>query len=244
MKASRQAQESLLHLQDIDVTLDQHDFRRASLPQHSRLGELATQIEAAERDSVQWTTRAGDLTRQVRRVENDVEQVRTRVQRDRTLLDSGSITSGKQLTDLEREIASLGRRICDLEDDQLAVMEELEDAIAQSDAAATELSELRAEQAAVAASRDEQVDVIAREVAAEQAERDGTVAQIPADLLALYVKLRAQHGGVGAARLRHGRCEGCHLQLPPTEYARLKAEAPDEVVRCEECRRILVRDVE
>lgn len=241
MKASPTEQDGLLRLQDIDLALDQQDFRRTNLPQHAQLVELATRIDAAERDSVQWATRAGDLTRQVRRVEGDVEQVRARVQRDRALLDSGSITSGKQLTDLEREVGSLNRRISDLEDDQLAVMEELEDAIGQSDAAAAELEALRTEEAAVTASRDQAIDEIAGQMAAVQADQAATRSEIPEQLLALYSKLRAQLGGVGAARLRHGRCEGCHLQLPPTEYASLRAAPADEVARCEECRRILVR---
>lgn len=242
MKASPTQQASLLRLQDIDLALDQLAFREANLPQHARLAELATRIAAAERDCVQWATRASDFTRQVRRVENDVEQVRARVQRDRALLDSGSISSSRQLTDLEREIGSLNRRISDLEDDQLAIMEELEDAVGQSDAAATELDALRAEAATATAERDEQVDEIASEAAAVQADRAAIVAAIPGELLALYLKLRVQHGGVGAARLRHGRCEGCHLQLPPTEYASLLAAPVDQVARCEECRRILVRE--
>lgn len=241
MKASPEAQQGLLRLQDIDSTLDQLDFRRANLPQHAALTELAARIAVAERDSVQWATRGGDLKRQVRRIENDVEQVRARVARDRALLDSGSISSPKQLADLEREVGSLGRRISDLEDDELQVMEELEDALAQAEAAVNELAALRASEAELVASRDEQLDQIAAEVALSRAERDATEAGIPADLLTLYLKLRVQQGGVGAARLSHGRCEGCHLQLPPTEYARLLAAPDDEVCRCEECRRILVR---
>jgi predicted nucleic acid-binding Zn-ribbon protein len=41
--------------------------------------------------------------------------------------------------------------------------------------------------------------------------------------------------------LRARRCEGCRLELNPQELQRIRAAADDEVVRCEECRRILVR---
>ena len=61
--------------------------------------------------------------------------------------------------------------------------------------------------------------------------------------MALYEKMRAQHG-VGAAALRGGRCEGCHLSLNTVDLARIRAAPPDEVLRCEECRRILVRTAE
>ena len=66
-------------------------------------------------------------------------------------------------------------------------------------------------------------------------------ATVPDDLLALYTKLRDSSGGVGAAALRRGQCEGCHLQLNTTDLNRIREADADEVVRCEECRRILIR---
>ena len=48
-------------------------------------------------------------------------------------------------------------------------------------------------------------------------ERDHIAAEIPADLLSLYNKIRAEQGGVGAAALHRGSCQGCRLTLPPTE---------------------------
>ena len=59
--------------------------------------------------------------------------------------------------------------------------------------------------------------------------------------MALYDKLRVQLGGVGAAALQQRRCSGCQLELTPADRSRILAAPPDEVVRCEECRRILVR---
>ncbi len=53
--------------------------------------------------------------------------------------------------------------------------------------------------------------------------------------------MREVNGGVGAAALRHGRCEGCRIELPPNELDAARRADPTEVVRCEECRRILVR---
>ena len=69
-------------------------------------------------------------------------------------------------------------------------------------------------------------------------------ATLPTDLLDLYEKLRASSGGIGAAALHRGRCEGCHLQLNTTDLNNLRDAPPDDVVRCEECRRILVRTAE
>ena len=71
--------------------------------------------------------------------------------------------------------------------------------------------------------------------------RDAVAATLPPDLLTLYDKIRASSGGVGAAGLVRRRCQGCHLELSGTDLRAAAAAAPDEILRCEECRRILVR---
>jgi predicted nucleic acid-binding Zn-ribbon protein len=110
---------------------------------------------------------------------------------------------------------------------------------------------LTSELAGVAASlsdatsrRDSALGEIAAETEKTSAQRGETAATLPRELLDLYDKLRASSGGVGAAALHRGQCQGCHLQLNTTDLVRIRDAAPDEVVRCEECRRILVRTAE
>ena len=64
---------------------------------------------------------------------------------------------------------------------------------------------------------------------------------IDAGLVTLYDRLRNQLGGLGAAVLNGRRCEGCRLELNPSDVAAIKAKGPEQVARCEECSRILVR---
>jgi len=98
--------------------------------------------------------------------------------------------------------------------------------------------------AATEARRDKALTDIGKDEEFRLAGRQPLVADLPADLIALYEKIREHAGGVGAALLRAGRCEGCRLELSGSERARVRAAAPDEVVRCDECRRILVRTAE
>ena len=79
---------------------------------------------------------------------------------------------------------------------------------------------------------------------ASAGERARVLTEIPAELVTLYEKLRIDHNGVGAAALHQRRCEGCRMELTPVDIGRLRDAAPDEVLRCEECRRILVRTPE
>jgi len=186
----------------------------------------------------------GDLRRDLARAEADVEQVRERARRDSELLNSGSIGDPKQLQNLQHELGSLARRQSDLEDAELEAMERVEGAEAA-------LAALLAERDSLAADRDPAqslVDELTAQIADEQAEvrrqREEVAQSIPADLLALYEKIRADQAGVGAAHLHRGQCGGCRLQLPPQEIQRARTAAPTEVIRCEECRRILVRTEE
>lgn len=200
----------------------------------TRLARLRDEVVAAE-------TIAADLALEQRKADADVEQVRERARRDQELLDSGSIGDPKQLQSLQHELVSLARRQGELEDVELEIMERVEGAEAAVRVLTAERDALTAEREALAASVLAQRADIDAERAGVVVERAALVEGIPADLLSLYDKIRADHGGIGAAPLHRGRCEGCRMVLPPNEIEALRAAPPDAVLRCEECRRILVR---
>jgi predicted nucleic acid-binding Zn-ribbon protein len=170
--------------------------------------------------------------------------VKTRRTRDQDRMDRGLITSPKDLAHMQQELVSLSRRISELEDTELDVMEQLETAQGEHARLTERLAGLDARIAELASSRDAAAASITREVEAITAERKVTVTGVPADLLALYEKIRAQKGGVGAAVLRARRCSGCSLELTASDLGTIAKTPLDEVVRCEECNRILVRTAE
>jgi predicted nucleic acid-binding Zn-ribbon protein len=240
VKASVEAQLRLLELADLDAELSRLDHRRRSLPELEEYQRIEAR-DAGLRDELAALEAAeSDLRREQAKAEADVDQVRSRIERDRTRLDAGQVSSPRELENLQSEIASLARRQSDLEEIVLDVME-------RQEAAELRRNTLTQEEGALARQRDEVAarrDVALGEIS-EQEEKAGSLrasvaADVPGDLLDLYGKLRAQHG-VGAAALRRGRCEGCHLSLNTVELAHLRAAPPDEVLRCDECRRILVR---
>jgi len=159
-------------------------------------------------------------------------------------MDKGLISNPKDLERMTHELVSLERRISSLEDDEIEVMEKLEEAQAELDRLSAESRTARERGVAVTALRDEKATEIETELAAVAAERAPTLDGLPADLLALYDKLRAAKGGVGAAALRARACSGCQLTLDAAERAVIKAAPSDEVIRCAECQRILVRTSE
>lgn len=244
LNAAAEIQLRLLELQDKDTRLNQLAHRVRTLPESASLAEVDTRLARLRDEVVAAETIASDLEHEQEKADQDVEQVRERTRRDQQLLDSGSIGDPKQLQSIQSELQSLAKRQGDLEDVELEIMERVEGARAA-------VTQLTAERDAVASSRSElaaQVEVLLGEVNAErasvEADRAAIASSIPADLLGLYDKIRADHGGVGAAPLHRGRCEGCRLELPPNEIEAIREAPADAVIRCEECRRILVRTPE
>jgi uncharacterized protein len=192
----------------------------------------------------QTQTEVDDLAREQRKADADVEQVKSRRVRDRERVDGGLVSDPKQLQAIQHEIGTLDRRISDLEDEELAVMERLEEAQQSLDRLSGELAAVETEGTQALKARDEAMTEISSRDGDARAEREKIAGDVPSDLLTLYERLRAQLGGVGVGALRQGRCGGCQLAVGAADLARMAAAPDDEVLRCEECNRILVRTAE
>ena len=185
-----------------------------------------------------------DLTREQKKADQDVEQVKARRTRDQDRMDKGLVTSPKDLERMQQELVSLSRRISELEDTELEVMEQLESAQAERARLTERLAAIEARTTELTVSRDATAGDVTQEAAQVTDQRKVVADGVPADLLALYEKVRAQKGGVGAAALRARRCGGCSLELTAADLGTIAKAPLDEVLRCEECNRILVRTSE
>ena len=233
----------MLDLQALDTRLDQIAHRKATLPELAQLKTLDTELSACSDDLVRAQTALGDVQREIVKADTDVQLVRERSIRNQKRMDAGQGTA-KDLQALQHEVDSLARRQSALEDIELEVMERAEGMgadVSRLEADATELTaradDLRSVSDKALAELDAEVEQIGRS-------RADVVAGVGDDLVALYEKIRASSGGIGAAVLRQRRCEGCNLELNQVDMNRFTAAAEDEVLRCEECRRILVRTSE
>jgi predicted nucleic acid-binding Zn-ribbon protein len=232
----------LLDLQALDTALAQLAHKRRTLPEHAELSRLGAAVSTLGDERARAQVAVDDLDRDIERLERDIEQVRARSDRDKARLDAGT-GPAKQLEALQHEVETLARRQRDLEDAELELMEKREEAEAVLTEVAARLDKTRAEQDEVQRRRDELLAGIAKDEEFRRAGREPLAGDLPADLVKLYEQIR-ENTGMGAALLRAGRCEGCRLELSGSEKARVRSAAPDEVVRCDECRRILVRTAE
>jgi uncharacterized protein len=242
LKATPESQRRLLDLQALDTALAQLAHKRRTMPEHAELNRLGASVAGLGDERARAQVAVDDLDRDIERLERDIEQVRARSDKDKARLDAGT-GPAKQLEALQHEVETLARRQRDLEDAELELMEKREEAEAVLTEVATRLDKARTEQSAVEHRRDELLAGIAKDEEFRRAGREPLAADLPADLVKLYEQIREQTG-MGAALLRAGRCEGCRLELSGSEKARVRSAPPDEVIRCDECRRILVRTAE
>ena len=157
---------------------------------------------------------------------------------------SGKVTSPKELTAIQEEVASLKRRQGTLEDELLELMEQRETLEAELAELATRREGFTAEQAEVTKARDAALVEIDRELDGERAARDGVA---PGGGRAAARPLRP--GPLPPGRGRGGRPGRQHLPgLPgvdlPGRAGRHPQAPAEEIKRCENCRRILVVEVE
>jgi predicted nucleic acid-binding Zn-ribbon protein len=241
VNADPQVQLRLLDLQALDTALDRLAARRRSLPEHEEIRTLAARLSGLSADLVTAETEVRDLGRAQAKLEGEVDAVRARAARDQGRLDSGAISSARELENLQSEIASLGRRQGDLEDQLLELMETAETAQGTVDRLTAEQQEATAGREAAEQRRDAAISAIDAEAEQKTRERAELAGELPQELVALYDKIRASAGGVGAAALVRRRCEGCHLEVGGSELREIAALPPDRVYRHEDCRRILVR---
>jgi len=244
VKADPFVQLRLLELQGLDSRLDRLTHQRRTLPELAEIGRLDALVEAQRDELVRCETEVSDLGRESARFEREVEQVRTRRERDEARLASGSVTVPRQLQDLEHEVATLARRQSDLEDSELEVMEQAEAAQNRLDTVSGQRAEHLQAREQAAAARDTALTALDADAAGVRAERDELAPTFPADLLALYERIRRAEGGVGAGEIAQGRCGGCRLDLMNNEKSAIRAAPPDEVLRHDECSRIMVRTAE
>lgn len=231
---------ALLEVQAHDTRLDQLHHLHEALPAREQRDGAAHALSETEAQFEAETALRDDLARQQKRVDDEVELLKEKRAGFDAKLYGGTVTSPGELQDLQKEIDSLSRRISQLEDAEIEIMEQVEPVEARLEELTATVAQRRAvladaEQRLIAA----EAEVLA-DIDAEDALRTAALAPVSAELLAEYNSLRGGRGGIGVSRLMGSQCGGCHLTLSAMEVARLRKLPDDQVAHCDECGRILV----
>jgi predicted nucleic acid-binding Zn-ribbon protein len=240
MQAPVAEQRALLQLQAHDSAIDRLDHRRGSLPEDARLAELGEALAAVDQLTAERQGTLATVQRDQARLEHEIDMVTTKARTEEARAASGRVTSPKELTAIQEEVAGLKRRQGTLEDELLELMEQRETLEAELAELATRREGFTAEQTEVTKARDAALVEIDRDLDGERAARERVLPGVGDALRALYEQVRARQGGVGAAALVGNTCQGCRVSMSPVELAAVRKLPPEEIKRCENCRRILV----
>lgn len=233
--------EALLDVQEHDTTLDQLVHRQRTLPARAQLAGVMAEIAKVASRTAEVESARRDLARDQQRLEDEIASIGAKAEQHEKNLYGGGVSNPRELQAMQDEIASLQRRISQLEDQELEVMERIEPLEADLAQLTGQQAALDEQAAGLRAGIAEDEVAIDEQLAAVRAERDALVAGVEAELLAEYEQVRKQSGGVAIARLVSGHCGGCHLALSAVEVDRIKHLPPDAPAHCEECGRLLAR---
>ena len=240
MKAAVQSQAALIELQLIDSAIMAAQSKINSLPEREQISAIHTRLAAGAAEVEKAEAELADVAIDLRRSEVDVEQVADRMAKDEKRLASGTGTP-KELEQLQHELVTLAKRKAELEDNELEIMMRHDAAKDRVAVLKSDDEGLRKLELELNIRLENATTELTKEIALRQSERTLVLPKIEQPLLDLYEKIRASEYGVGAALLIGNKCDGCHLAINAIEIERIKSLESDEVLRCEECRRILVR---
>ncbi len=223
----------LYQLQQIDTEIREKTLRLREVLQAQK-GNKA--LQAAK---VQMETAVSHLqSRQIKHkdLSLEFESLNSKVKSSETRLYSGKVTNTKELTDLQKEIASLVRRRESLEEEVLEAMVNVEDAQGEKVAAEQVLSNVQAEWDKETASLKKEQNELALRIHALNGKRESLVTSIPAKALAEYQHIAKRKGGIAVAKLRVNQCMVCQVSASANK---VKDAREGKLVTCGSCGRIL-----
>lgn len=223
----------LYALQQIDHETDSHRARLAvvveSLGETDELRSARQRLVQAQAMLSKWRTKQRDQEL----VLQSLDQKRQASERQ---LYGGKIRNPKELSDLQEEVESLGRRRASIEDELLETMLMVEEGEAEESEAIESLSRLTEQW-----ERDQAELQVEKVTLEERLLELGTLRQqrvasiAPADLES-YEHLRPRKRGVAVAILQGDECQGC---MTTVSTARVKQARSEALAYCGTCGRIL-----
>lgn len=237
MKATETQQADLLSLANLDLQISRSKAAIKNLSSGAQFAELREAQRGLAAKLIGARNALDSVELELKRAETDLYLVEQRIAKDQVRLNGTN--SSKDAQGIQSELESLARRKSDLEDIELAILDEHESAKAayatvSGDKAAVddELSLGEAANEAELMKLRSGLDLLTND-RAQQASR------MPAELNEIYEKKASR--GVAVARLVGRECGACRISLGATALNEVELLARDELATCPECQAILVR---
>jgi predicted nucleic acid-binding Zn-ribbon protein len=230
---------ALHELQSIDTAIDQGRHAQATLPERvrhddarARLGSLRAKIGDVRREQSAFESELAAIERRAAELGNHKSRLEKQLK---------TVIAPREAEALQHEMTAIDVERGEGDDRGLELLE----SSARADADLSELMVRESEALALEADAARQLEaaLIASRAILEDLERQRVdlVSRIAPSDVRDYERLRASHGGVAVAEIRHGVCGGCHMDISPSELDAIRRLSADAVAECPNCSRLLLR---
>jgi uncharacterized protein len=225
--------ENLLVLQDRD---------RKIMRVEAELGNVGPERTALDARAKHVQTQLDAAKQRVKQIESDRKKLELDVEAKKGQIEKYSLQQfqtkkNEEYRALAHEIDMCKAAITKLDDEQIVLMEQAENATRlMNDVAREAASVLKDVEVAKAAIADKEVR-LKRELADLKSDYDRLTAAVDEDVRERYIRLRKQRGATTVVGIDRGICGGCHMKLPMQIV--LSCQAQQEIITCPNCSRIL-----
>ena len=224
----------LVRLQRLDRSIARQRQRIRGLP--AEIQEKVDVAEELKEKQVSCDKRRKEKLVHASELEVTVQGRETRIEKLEAQILSARDAAAIQIAQHESE--ALRTQVSEAQDKALSLMEEAELIAAKGDSYAASAAEALHEVDVFRSQAGEDEAELLSEVQTLENRREEIVDRMGNDAFQRYEKLRVPKKGRPVSRLVEGACEGCGIQLNPTEQGHIRMAK--ELRCCSSCERILV----
>ena len=237
MKATESQQSDLLSLANLDLEISRSKSAIKNLSSGAQFSELREAQRGLAAKLIDARNALDTVELELKRSEADLALVEQRIAKDQARLNSTN--NSKDAQGIQSELESLARRKSDLEDIEIAILDQQEAAKAVFATVSVDKAAVDDELAKGEAANEAEIMKLRSGLDLMTNDRAQQVARIAPELIELYDKKAAR--GVPVARLIGRECGACRISLGATAFNELESLARDDIATCPECQAILVR---
>jgi len=226
--------QGIYHIQKLDDQIKSNQERLDQVPKE--IAKLQEQLRESKGRLDEVTKQQAEQSKQRKTLEQEAEQTAANIKKHQTQLLS--VKTNKEYSTMLHEIEGEKKKVSDLEEQILLIMESLDKLVL------LEREERNALQIIEHGNLEKQksIEQEGREAETKIEElkkaKQESLANLPKDILSLYDKVGRARNGTAAVAVKNGACGGCYGNLPTQLLNRIKDM--DRIITCENCGRILI----
>jgi predicted nucleic acid-binding Zn-ribbon protein len=192
-------------------------------------------LVAAESRLASQKEQLADARKKQKSSEWELEDLQEKIRQIDGKLYSGKTKDPKELVNLEKEVKGLKNQTTTKEDILLGLMSLVEGTEATARTTAGELERLKKEWEQLQETLRPRKSEIEIALAELKGERSRLADQIDSEAFNIYERIRLARGQA-VVKVERGRCLGCHITVPTSQWQKAKA---GDLIQCNNCSRIL-----